>query len=347
MATVRSILMLALLLSADAQLFAAAQQAGYPNTSNMGDMADKRAEWYQQCLRVQQRQAPARDVASSLPGKACNASGLYYDKLQQASISQAEWDQVRHCAQASNDTTVLMMLYANGFGVMQDAGLAIKYACSVDAAPAEMKARVAHLANLQGSKRRFDQCDDITSGRMGSLCAWISKQQADKVRSAFLGRLRAVLTASQQSSFDALVKASDAFAHARGNDEADRGGTAGVQLAIDAEAREREWLREHLAVFEKGQFKLPAADEFQLADAELNREYAHVMQSPETDPDHPGRLHYSTVEKSGVRTTQRAWLAYRDAWLRFAAQRYPALDPASLNAALTQWRSKQLARMAP
>ena len=338
--------MLALLLSVGAQLHAAPQQSSYPNTSNLGDVPDMGVAWFQQCLRVEQRQPRARDVGSSLPGKTCNASKLYYDKLHYASTSQAEWDLVRHCAQASNDTTVLMMLYANGFGVTQDADLAIKYACSVDAAGAEMAARVAHLANLQAGKR-FDQCDDITSGRMGSICAWISKEQADKVRLAFLGRLRAVLTVAQQPSFEALVKTSDAFARARGNDEADMSGSAGVQLAIDAEAREHEWLRENLAAFEKGQFKLPAAEELQLADAELNQAYAHVMQSPETDPDHPGRLHYSTVEKTGVRTTQRAWLAYRDAWMRFAAQRYPALDPASLNAALTQWRSKQLARMVP
>ena len=343
----RAFLLASLLLPFGAPLHAVPLQTGYPNASNFGVVPDPRAAWYQQCLRVQQHQPPARDLLAIGKGKACHASKLYYDKLNQASTSQGEWDQVRHCAQASNDTAVLMMLYANGIGVAQDADLAIKYACSGEAAMPEMEARVAHLANLQGSKRRFDQCDDISSGRMGAVCASIAQDQAGKVRSAFLARLRGALTAPQQASFDALVKATNAFAHARGTDEADMTGTAGTQMGIDAEGREQEWLREHLAAFEKGQFKLPAAEECALADAELNRAYAQVMQSPETDPDHRARLHYSTVEKSGVRATQRAWLAYRDAWVRFAAQRYPAIDQVSLKAALTQWRIRQLARLAP
>ncbi|MDB5948429.1 MAG: hypothetical protein JWR65_284 [Massilia sp.] len=340
--------MLALLLLPGAPLLAAARQADYPNTSNFGLVPDQNAVWYKHCLRVQHRQAPTRDLTPLPPqtkAKACAAGKLYYEKRNQANTSQGEWDQVRRCALASDDSAVLMMLYANGLGVAQDADLAIKYACSGEAALAEMETRVLHLVNLQADTRRFDQCDDITSGRMGAVCAWIATEQSGKLRSAFLARLRARLTPAQQASLDVLVKASDRFAHAFGNDETDMGGTAGVQMVIDAEAREQEWLREHLAAFERGQFKLPAAEQFDLADAELNQAYARVMQSPATEPGHPGRLPNSTVDKQGVRATQRAWLAYRDAWIRFAAQRYPALDQAALKAALTQWRTKQLARL--
>jgi uncharacterized protein YecT (DUF1311 family) len=348
----RAALLASLLLPPGAPLLAASQQAAYPNTSNFGGPPDRGADWFRQCLRVQHRQPPARDVARPpLAGKdkSCNASKLYYDKLHQAATSQGEWDQVRECATAANDTTVLMMVYANGFGVGQDADLAIQYACSSAAAPAEMEERVMHLAHLAQGKRgdRFDQCDDITSGYMGGICASIKQQYADRVRTVYLARVRSALTAPQQASFDQLVKASNAFAQARGDDETDMTGTARVEMAIDAEVREQEWLREHLAAFEKAQYKLPAPEQFEAADAELNRAYQQLMQLPATDPEHPQRLDWSTVEKSGVRKTQRAWLAYRDAWLRFAADRYPAIAPASLKAALTQWRIKQLKRLAP
>ena len=337
--------MLALLLLG-APLSAAARQADYPDTSNFGLVPDHNAVWYQQCLRVQHHQAPTRNLTPSPPlakAKTCAAGKLYYEKLNQASTGQAEWDRVRQCALASNDSAVLMMLYANGLGVAQDTDLAIKYACSGEAALAEMDGRVMHLVNLKGDKRRFDQCDDITSGRMGAVCASSATEQSGKLRSAFLARLRTRLTPAQQASFDLLVKASNRFADGIGSNETDRGGTAGVMMVINAEAREQEWLREHLAAFESGQFKLPAAEQFDLADAELNQTYARVMQSPETEIGHPGRLADSTVDKQGVRATQRAWLAYRDAWMRFAAQRYPALDQAALKAALTQWRTRQLA----
>ncbi|MDB5575951.1 MAG: hypothetical protein JWR80_1127 [Bradyrhizobium sp.] len=111
--------------------------------------------------------------------------------------------------------------------------------------------------------------------------------------------------------------------------------------APDAEVREKEWLREYIAAFEKGQFKLPTPEQLAAADAALNLAYQRVMALP-GDSGHPDRLSWSTVEKKDVRTTQRAWLAYRDAWLRFASQRYPSMPPASLAAALTERRTRQL-----
>ncbi|MBC7452698.1 MAG: DUF1311 domain-containing protein [Massilia sp.] len=282
-------------------------------------------------------------------GEHCNAGERYYDKRNQATTTPAEWDQVRYCALASNDISVLMMLYANGFGVTRDADLAIRYACASEGALAEMEERVMHLARRKTDQSgdRFDQCDDITSGFMGGYCASIAENQAGKVRTAFLARARKAMSAPQQVAFDALLAVTSVFAASRGNVETDMSGTARAAMAIDATAREQEWLREHVAAFEKGQVNLPAPEQFAAADAELNRAYRRLMQATATDPDHPQRLAWSTVEKSSVRATQRAWLAYRDAWVRFAALRYPAIDAAALKSALTQWRSKQLVALAP
>lgn len=341
-----------LLLPLCAPLLAGPKKSAYPNLSNFGAPPDTGAAWFQQCLRVQQRRPPARDLARTSPpggAKTCDATNLYYDKLHQAAVSQGEWDKVRHCALAANETSVLMMLYANGFGVIQDADLAVMYACGGEGAPAEMEARVMHLARLQEIDRGdpFDQCDHITSGYMGGFCAAIAERQASKVRSAFLARIRKGLTAPQQAPFDALVNAAATFAASRGNDETDMTGTARGQMAINAEAGELEWLREHIAAFEKGEHRLPAAEKFESAEADLNRAYQRLMELPGTNENHPDRLEWSTIEKSGVRSTQLAWLAYRDAWVRFAAERYPEISAASLKTALTQRRNKQLARLAP
>ena len=356
MARLRTALLVSILLAPGASALAA-PQAGYPNVRNFGLVPDPGAAWYRQCLRVQHRQVPVGDLPRTPhtpntgdgDGAHCNAGQRYYDKLSQAATSPAEWHQVRYCALASNDTPVLMMLYANGFGVTRDADLAIRYACSSDGALAEMEGRVMHLVRRKAapSGDRFDQCDDITSGFMGGYCASIADDQAGRIRTAFLARARKAMSAPQQVAFDALLTAASTFAASRGNDETDMSGTARAAMAIDATAREQEWLREHVAAFEKGQVNLPAPEQFAAADAELNRAYRRVMQASATDPDHPQRLAWSTVEKSSVRATQRAWLAYRDAWVRFAAVRYPTIDPASLKSALTQWRSKQLVAFAP
>jgi len=103
-----------------APAFAAPQQPGYPNPSHFGGAPDRYAFWYRQCMRVKPRQPHTGDLQ---PGQsACkagnpSASDLCYDKLNQASTSQREWDQVRYCATASHDTAVLMMLHANGLGM--------------------------------------------------------------------------------------------------------------------------------------------------------------------------------------------------------------------------------------
>lgn len=66
-------------------------------------------------------------------------------------------------------------------------------------------------------------------------------------------------------------------------------GTARGQMAIDAEAGELEWLGEHIAAFEKGQARLPAAEQVETADAELNRACQRLMELPGANANHPDR----------------------------------------------------------
>ncbi|MFC0132217.1 lysozyme inhibitor LprI family protein [Massilia eurypsychrophila] len=307
-------------------------QSSYPNTDNFGVPVDRDAGWYMECMRVKHVGPPA--IPTTSPPAACNASGAYYDKLDQAITSAAEWGRVRSCAIASNDTAVLAMLYANGLGVKRDVARATRYACSTAAAMAETDGRVNHLLKLRAGER-FDHCDDITSGMMGGVCAGIDSTRADKVRKVFLARVRRELPAPHKPAFDRLVKSGAAFATAHASDETSTGGTGYAGFVIAAEARENEWLREHLAAFEKNRFDLPPSSRFDADDAELNRVYAELIKSDRSD----------RVAAAAIRATQRSWLAYRDAWVAFATLRYPLLPADSLKAVLTQWRIKQLKRL--
>lgn len=309
----------------------AVAQAGYPNTDHFGVDFDKGADWYQACMKVAgAKPVPAPTVRAA---PKCNASDAYYLKLDQAVTSDAEWTAVRSCAIASNDTAVLSMLYANGLGVPRDSAVATRYACSTAAAYAEMEGRVNHLATL-APNARYDQCDDITSGMMGGVCSAIAARRAERIKTAFTARLRAALTPAQSTAFDRLLNSGQAFAKAHAENETAPGGSGYAGFVIDAEARENEWLREHLAAFEKGQ--LPSVAQFAVDDAELNRVYtARIHAAPEPDG----------IAPDAIRATQRQWLAYRDAWVAFAALRYPKMDADALKSLLTQWRTKQLPRI--
>lgn len=99
----------------------------YPYT-DFGVAFSKDEAWYRQCIRVEKAVAPplAKGAAKSPD---CDAETLYYTKLHQAATSPAQWESVHACASANGDTSVLMMLYANGLGVARDTDVAIHYAC--------------------------------------------------------------------------------------------------------------------------------------------------------------------------------------------------------------------------
>lgn len=73
-------------------------------------------------------------------------------------------------------------------------------------------------------------------------------------------------------------------------------------------------------------------------DQELNKVYRQIMNAKPERPDSPDRLGFSTVTRKGVQVTQRAWLRYRDAFIRFAKLRYPKADTNSLTGELTKQR---------
>jgi hypothetical protein len=322
---------LTLLATLALSICAPALAQNYPNTDNFGVDVDRNGDWYQACMRVEQLAPPPPKQAAK-----CDAVDAYYKKLDQAVTSAAEWAAVRSCALDSGDTAVLSMLYANGLGVQRDTGIATNYVCRTGAALAEMQGRVAHLAALAPGTR-YDHCDDITSGMMGGVCTNIAARRAERIEKASYGRLRPGLPANQAAALDALIKANQAFAKAHGDKETAPGGTGYAGFVIAAQARETEWLREHLAAFEKGVFTLPPPSQFAVDDAELNRVYAARMAAKQGDG--------GDVAPAAIRATQRSWLLYRDAFVTFAALRYPALSPHSLKALLTQWRIKQLKRI--
>jgi uncharacterized protein YecT (DUF1311 family) len=286
---------------------------------------------------------PAGAARAEAPGifegyQGCNPLGKYYDALRSA---RPDWQPVHRCAVQDRNDAVLMMLYANGYGVPRDVGRAITHACRVDSAPAEIEGRVEHLQRIEAGqdKAPFDLCDDITSGMMGGFCADIAENAKAAQRNAALARLDAQSTPVQRTGFAALRKATDAFARSVGENETDLSGTARAAMSIGAQAAVQDELLADLRAAEGGKLPGGTGAGFAAADKALNDVYRKVMALP---VDGQGRVGDTTVTKNGIRTTQRAWIAYRDAWTAFAQARYPSVPAAAWQARLTERRTAQL-----
>lgn len=330
-----------LLLGASALLAAQAGAAQpYPNTSAMGVGQAETTAWYGACMKVAKATPPAADLPPPSAVAAlqqCESTNLYYDTKSMSAPTPADWNAVRQCAVAKGDSAVLMMLYQNGLGVARNPALALKSACSIAAAPAEMEGRVEHLQklNASGAHGDIDLCDDITSGYMMAQCSAIDSRQKQRARTAQSSKLSKGMPAVAQAALQALQTATDKFATARGAKETDMSGTAGSSMAIDAKTSEMDLLAHDLRQYEQGQ--LPKAGKVDAAtlDKQLNVLYGKVMKQPQAD--YPG-----AVTKDGIRATQRLWLAYRDAWLRYGAARYPSVAADTWLALLTARRNTQL-----
>ncbi|WP_051780346.1 lysozyme inhibitor LprI family protein [Janthinobacterium agaricidamnosum] len=314
----------------------AADTVPYPNTSAMGIDHPETEAWYKQCVQVAKVMPPAADVGAAAPAD-CNAEDLYYDTRSLPAASQADWQNVRACAIAKKNGKVLMMLYANGFGVAKNSPLAVKYACSIAAAPAEMSGRIEHLNDIarKGGKEAFDLCDDITSGAMMGYCQQISERQAAKARGHQVNSVAKTLPPAQQAALSEVQKALQVFADGRGRDETDLSGTARAAMSIAATSAELDVFAKDLQKFEQGNTPRYSSAGFADADKKLNDAYRKVMNAK----DGGG---FGTVTKDGIRNTQRAWLKYRDAMVKFGVLKYPKVAADSWKTLLTERRTQQL-----
>ena len=240
----------------------------------------------------------------------------------------------------------LAMLYANGYGVARDYGLALRFACEVGqmAAGAEMEGRIGRLEALRAGKlapaKPFDLCDDATSGEMAGACEEHDQNFADAGRARRLAAVRARLPVAARGRLPALEAAETAFETARGKHEMDRSGTAARAFAQEDRGRLRDQFLINLQRFASG--NLPAASGTDRARAreELENALAAVrsMPPPATSAE---------VQPQGVAVTEEAWEQLFAAWLRFLPVASPGLSQNAAATELLRLRTHQLRSLVP
>jgi hypothetical protein len=338
----------------------AAAEASWQN-----DMVSKSAQ--EICAKATKAPLPSADepTASEQPSmKNCSSRDLYYGvKGPQDYAAARKCAYAERTAKNGGDFTfeiagpaVLMMLYANGDGVPKNLDLALKFACEAGGAPAEIDARLAHIQSLEkapdgkglsGCDSRhaaqtpycrgvLDICDDITSGAMGGVCASLHSQIDSQKTAAEFARITQKFTPGQASLFAKLDAAATKYFETHASNEIDLSGTARGEFYIEARDAMAKAFRGDVAAFESGKSPgdlQPSA--YAAADKLLNDVYAATLK----------RNFFGTINRNGVRETQRAWLPYRDAWVAFAASRYPTVTTDAVKTFLTRERTGVLEKI--
>ena len=322
---------------------------------NWADAPESRGPAYAESRAICRRLAGMTMPAGDLPTPAeaatladCSSQALYYGIGRPADPRAARLCAVVENRSADPQVTdfgfagdrMLMTVYANGRGAARDLDLATALACRAGFAPAEVDARVRHLARLKAegwTGSDFSLCDDITSGLMQGVCADHDQLIARAARASAFAALSGRWSAAERAAWGAVQKAAAGFVDARGQNEVDQSGTGRGAFVVGAEEKAERAVSTLLADAEADRIAPASAAEAKAADAALNAACGALMARA------PALARDTTLTAAGLATTERAWLRYRDAWLAFARLRYPALPPDALLTRLTRERTAQLA----
>lgn len=302
------------------------------------------------CDSVQNIEIPTSDMPSpdqSAALKNCESDAFYYDyegkgadftKARQCAITELPKDNASPLQGAS----VLMMIYANGQGTSRNWPLAFRFACEMDGANFENTSRMKHLVEMESAKKPapIDTCDDISSGYMMGFCASVGYQKEQYKREAALNNLLKGKPESVRVAYKKLHDAAKRFIEEASSAEIDMSGTARAAIFMEQEGGYWDQFVEIMTTVID--HKLPKYSKLNSEDEDkaLNATYRKVMetsslQPPEDDPygsEYPG-----AVTTTGIRTVQRLWIDYRNAWVDFTK----TIDPNSADIILALVTSKR------
>lgn len=262
----------------------------------------------------------------------CNSVDLYYGFEK-----SPDYNKAKNCAFIHDDYDVLTMIYANGNGARRDLDRALYYACQMNAAPAEMEGRVLHLNQMKTNSEQnkpFDVCDDITSGYMMGWCASIDQGFANAKQHKKLAELVKNWSSTEQDALKKLQLVGTLYFNARKENEIDHTGTARAAFEISEEIALNQRFIDNLIQWSGCQIPLVSEKNAFEADQQLNAVYNKVLQS--------SSFEYTTLTQDGIKTTERAWIRYRDAWAHFGQIKCPKIPEQTWKTLITKERIKEL-----
>ena len=185
----------------------------------------------------------------------------------------------------------------------------------------------AYAVDRSGLATPLGTCEAVAV-RARAACRTLRASVADARRTAALAEISKDFSGARLGAFARLVAAEGAFAHALGANEVD---AAGDRAA--AERAEKDAFLRRLQALLRGEAGV--RESVAALDGALNDTYASVMATPASGA-------WGDVDKTGIRRTERAWLAYRDAFSAFAATLWGRDAAARVEAELTRRRTASL-----
>ena len=238
--------------------------------------------------------------------------------------------------------SILMMIYANGFGVQKNIDLSIRLAkFYVGGTPSEIDERIKHIKRMNNLFHGvFDVCDDIPIDT-GIRSIYLDEQKVDDyIRGMMPYDIQTKLPAQktwsreQIDAFNNLEKVANDYFTKRIYNEIDLSGTGRGEYENDeTNLLENDFL-EILGLLENKKIPECSHSVILKSDFELNETYKKALKIND--------IPHGTITSVGIRVVQRRWIAYCDAWIKFAALRYPKVPSDSLRKVLTDVRNAQL-----
>lgn len=152
--------------------------------------------------------------------------------------------------------------------------------------------------------------------------------------------LTAKWSSQQQMALTNLRKVADTFFKTRVENEVDTSGTLRGVYQIGEQSDLETNFKHLLESLEMGKLPSYSAKEFEKSDAELNATYAAAIKDSE-------KGNWGSVTKAGIVQTEKAWIRYRDAWVKFGSIRYPQVSADSWKTWITNERINQLKNNTP
>lgn len=295
------------------------------------------------CAQVKNTPVPASDRPTPQQSRElinCKSKELYFgfdkspDPTAARECAYVEMDH-GNLQQAFAGPSILMMVYANGKGAARNYDLALKFACEAPGGPGDVAGRVRQLERYKESNWHGDDfsiCDHSGGKYLYGECAVLGEHFDHLDREQKLDSLAAHLKPSARDAFQNLRRAGAAFFQVEA--------AKGLDLSASFEVQERAFLErqflQDLQQLANGDLPTATAPEAEKAEKEMQAAYeAAVAHKPSET---------STVTSAGIKESQREWLRYRQAWLDFAKEQYPAVAPPSWNAWLDNQRTEMLQR---
>lgn len=332
----------------DELLFRAGSSADIKEARKFADLARKfnvklydaetKLKTIDRCYEAGAATIPASDQPTSQEITTFKNSKADCSSFQTGIGTKQDWSSYRKCVLSQDEVNNndLAEIYANGWGVKRNIKLALALVCHGSSVPAELEGMVNALYSTKDDERLkedFYFCNYVTSGMNVGFCAASAEATTNKKRELEFSSLTSQWTKPQKSAFEALQKAADDFFSEHAGSEQDMSGTARAQIAIGEEASLKDAFIKDIKTFESGQ--VPNDVDFAKTDNNLNTLYSQIMKKPKIQE-------YGTVTKEGIKATQRKWIKYRDAWIKFVETKYPDHSSDAWKTWLTKQRIEQL-----